>query len=1048
MPREASPAFIGRQAELERIETAWEHATFGEPQVLLVGGDAGIGKTRLLREAMSRGAEERVVVLGGCVPIAGGSLPYVPFVEILRDLTSPPQLAQLGTDALDEIPAPVRAELGRLAPALRGARSDPPPPEDPLARGRLFEAVLWLLRSWSARKPLLVAIEDLHWADGSSLDLLGYLVRNLSNERLLLLASYRTDELHRHHPLRSWIAETGRLEIVDLLEVGPLATDDLRRDIAALLNLPEDEALVERIARRADGNPLFATELVASILRGAHPGELPVTIRDGFLARLERLQPETLLIVRHVALFGRPVDAALLEASSELPADRLTAAIHEALDAQVLAVPADGDGRSFEPRHALVGETVIDDLLPIERTVLHRQIAELLEAGADSAGASDPARIAGEIAHHRWQTHATELAAAASVRAALAAADALAYSEADAHWTRVLEAWPGEPVLAGFDRPTALVEAANVAAAVGDHRRAGQLASQALTLIDARSDPMRAAEVHRRIIWYHLHIDWRSAVIHSGQAARLVPPGDPSPDVARILADRAVVMALRLHTDRAEPLARRALELAKRHHRSDAEMQALQALGNCLVSRSEHAAAIEVLTRAYELAHRLGEAEGVMNTGLALGWTLNDSGLWEAALRHCDRVDDRIRELGLALRYGAEMADHRLRALDSLGRWDELERLAETYLESNDPLVARDSLAPALLALVRVRQGRIDEARRLVSLLGPIEEVTDIEPIDWSLDPWCEIALAERNWTRARRVVETAFTRVPVRVRSSEPDLRPFVLYGLQAEAELAFEARIRRDAEAEAEALRVARDLAAWMRSLAQRVTEAREPLAATTLADAAVAEALLTRVEHRADPDAWQLALERCETVGNPYDVARARHWLAEAILDGGGSRSEAASELTLAMGTATELGAVLLERQIRDLVRRARLELGGATAGRAAIEPYAGSAPGEGARDEGARDEGEPAADVPATAAARTAGGQPGTDLVEPLTPREREVLGYVASGWTNRRIGEQLFISDKTVSVHVSNLMGKLGATNRAEAALIGDRLGLAVREDHP
>lgn len=1023
VPRDASLTFIGRQLELDRLEAAWKRAAQGEPRILLIGGDAGIGKTRLLREYASRAADQRVVASGGCVPIAGGSLPYVPFVEILRELMSPAVVAQVGATALGDIPGPARAELGRLVPTLRAPQPDASSPDDPLRRGRLFEAVYGLLLQWSARKPLLLVVEDLHWADGSSLDLLGYLIRNLDAERILIAASYRTDELHRRHPLRRWISEIGRLDIAERIELTPLATDDLRSDVAAMLELAADDQLVERIVRRAGGNPLFATELVASTRRGADPRALPGTIRDGFLERLGQLRPDALLAVRHAAVFGRPVTERLLAASTRLPPDRLAAAIRDALDAQVLTIPTDAEADRFEPRHALLGEAIADDLLPAERTALHAEIAAVLESGADGGGDADPARIAAEVAHHRWQAHDRSRAVAASVRAAVTAAQALAYTEADAHWTRVLEAWPSDPGIEGFDGPSALVEAANVAAAVGDHRRAGQLASQALTMIDARADPMRAAEVHRRIIWYHLHTDWRSAVIHSGQAARLIPAVEASPGAARILADRAVVMALRLHIDRAEKIARRALDLAERHHRSDAKVQALQALGNCMVGRSQHQAAIDVLTEAYELAHDIGDAEGLMNAGLALGWSLNDAGLWNAALEHCDRVDGRIRELGLALRYGAEMVDHRLWALESLGRWAELEAIAQASLTNADPEVGRGPMAFVWLAILRVRQGRLDDARRLVAPIEALDEVADIEPIDWSLDPWCEIALADGDWARARRVVATAFERVPVRVRAWEPDLRRFAIYGLQAEVELAMDARIRRDPGGEIEAVETARRLGTWMRGLAARVTDAREPLAATTLADAALAEALLTMVERKPDPAVWWPALERYQALGHPYRVAQVRRWVAESILESGGSRTEASSELGLAVTGAVEIGATVLQQQVRAIARRARLELKVTTDGDAASLPAANLG------------------DEPKRVDRRPLSGRP-TELIEPLTPREREVLGYLAAGWTNRRIGEALFISDKTVSVHVSNLLGKLGAANRAEAALIGDRLGLA------
>jgi len=376
-------------------------------------------------------------------------------------------------------------------------------------------------------------VEDLHWADGSSRDLLAYLVRNLHTEPILILATYRADELHRRHPLRSWLAETGRLGQVERLELHPLADDDLRADVAAMLGPDTDPGLPDRIVGRSEGNPLFAIELVASARAGTDPDALPETLRDGFLNRLEALGPDALLVARHAAVFGRPVSEPLLGDTTGLPAGRLASGIREALDAQVLATVRHDTGDRFEPRHALLGEAIADDLLPGERTALHRRIADRLEAGAD--GDDAPARIAGEVAHHRWAAHDTGPAVAASVRAAVAAADARAYSEADAHWTRALEAWPDEGEVEGFDHAAALLEAAEAAIFVGDQRRAGDLDTQALTYIDPRTDPLRAALGHWHLGGHVAMIDKRTSSVHLARAARLI---DAAGARARPASDR------------------------------------------------------------------------------------------------------------------------------------------------------------------------------------------------------------------------------------------------------------------------------------------------------------------------------------------------------------------------------------------------------------------------------------------------------------------------------------------------------------------------------
>jgi len=692
--------------------------------------------------------------------------------------------------------------------------------------------------------------------------------------------------------------------------------------------------------------------------------------------------------------------------------------LHEALDAQVLVPVRHDTGERFEPRHALLGEAIVDDLLPGERTALHSRIADLLAAGLDDD--DDPAHTAGEIAHHRWAAHQTKLAVPASVRAAVAASDARAYAEADAHWTRALEAWPPEGEIEGFDHPAALLRAGEVAANLGHRGRGVDLATQAIAGIDPQADPMRAALAHRQLGLHLNTLDSRAASFHTAQAARLVPAVDAPPVAARVLVVRAADLGWRLQLGRAEPIARRALELDARHEFPEVEQVVLGVLGWCHLGRSEHAAAIELLTRLFELAEQVDERRILVYAGHGVCAGLNSTGLWSQALEYQDRYEARIAELGIGRLWGWWMHDARVVALLGLGRWREAESVMEAMLAEHD--VAEQPWIGAVAAVVWARRGRVEEAGGLAAIADANQAPVDLVTPVGCLSARAEVALAQGQWTELREAVAKAFATVPAPVRTTYPDLRAFALLGLQAEAELAFEARVRRDAEAEAEALGIARELAAWMRNLARRVTEAREPLAATTLADAAVAGALLTRVEHRPDPDAWRTALERCEAVGNPYDIARARHWLAEAILERSGSRSEAAAELTPALATAVELGASILERDIRDLARRARLELG-ATDG-AVVFPGGSDQPSA----------------PPGDRAAVERSAEPHR-LVEPLTPREREVLGYVAAGWTNRRIGEALFISDKTVEFHVSNVMGKLGAANRAEAALIGDRLGL-------
>ena len=541
---------------------------------------------------------------------------------------------------------------------------------------------------------------------------------------------------------------------------------------------------------------------------------------------------------------------------------------------------------------------------------------------------------------------------------------------------------------------------------------------------------MRAALAHRQLGLTLGAVDARASGIHIAQAARLVPAGDAPSMAARILVVRAIFLADRMQFDRAESIARRALELDPRHEFPEVQPAALGVLGLRHHGRSEHAAAIGLLTRLFELAEQVDDRSVMVYAGYGLCAGLNSAGLWILALQYHDRYVARIGELGVGRSWGSATLESRVEALLALGRWREAESLMEAMLAEHE--VADSSWFAAVAAVVWVRRGRVEEAAALAEIAAADRGVGLVDRLASAgcLSARAEVALAQGQWTELRGRLPRRSRRCR-RLVGRAPDLRAFALLGLQAEAELAFEARIRRDADDEAEAVGIARDLAAWMCNLARQVTERGEPLAATTLP---------TRRWPRHCSPGWTssrsgrlaTALKRCEAVGNRYDIARVRHWLAEAILERGGSRSEATAELAHALATAAELGAAGLELAIRDLARRAHIGVETADATTAAA-----TAPGLTAApiDNRLPTPMKPAVDRP-------------TELVEPLTRREHEVLGYVAAGWTNRRIGEALFISDKTVSVHVSNLMGKLGATNRAEAAIIGDRLGLVATARGP
>ncbi|MDG4861732.1 AAA family ATPase, partial [Streptomyces sp. T-3] len=364
-----SPVFVGRSAELAALGEALSQADAGEPRALFVGGEAGVGKTRLVQEFLGRAAADgAVVALGGCVEIGADALPYHPVSTALRALRR-----RLGAE-LDAAVAGQEGELARLLPEL-GEMDGGHPETD--GRARLFELTVRLLERLAVDRTLILVLEDLHWADRSTRELLSYLLRALADSRLLIVATYRTDDLHRRHPLRPALAEYERLRTVTRLELPRFDRTEVSRQLAAIRGEAPPEQVLDRVFDRSEGNAFFVEELACSILEGS-PGGISDSLRDLLLVRVEALPDGVQRVVRIAAEGGSEVEFGLLATVTGLAEDELIEALRTAVGAAVLQ-PSD-EGESFRFRHALMREAVADDLLPGERSRLSRRYAEALEA--------------------------------------------------------------------------------------------------------------------------------------------------------------------------------------------------------------------------------------------------------------------------------------------------------------------------------------------------------------------------------------------------------------------------------------------------------------------------------------------------------------------------------------------------------------------------------------------------------------------------------------------------------------------------------------------
>ena len=594
--RVSSERFVGRSLQLDLLSGVLERATQGRPSFAFVGGESGVGKTRLLREFESRAvASGARVLLGQCLELGGAQIPYAPLVGALRPLAR-----SLDAEESEQLPEGTRNALSELLPELGGAetRAD----DEPSARqGRLFEALLALLERLGRSGPVLLAIEDLHWADSSTRDFLTFLVRSAREERLCLVVTYRSDELHRRHPLRPLLAELEHAAGVERITLERFDRGELAEQLEGILQEPASAALAERLYGRSQGNPLFTEELLAATEDGDGWG-LPETLRGVLLARVERLAPATQAVVRAAAVLDRPITHGLLEAVAGLPPAEVMDGAREAVAHQVLVTGSDG---LYAFRHALVGEAVHNDLLPGEDTALHFRIAEALEQRPDLLGDVSAATVAAELACHLSAAHELSRSLAASVRAGIAAKRVYAYEEAGRQFERALELWarvPDAEERAGVDRAELLRLAATAASARGEASRSVALIREAIAALDAGAHPERAAALYLR-----LGHSLRQAGAGSesfaafDRAVELLPPG-PSAERARVLEERSRVEMLLGDYEKTLATVTQALAEARAAGAELTEVRALITLGFTHAGLGDEAEGIATMREGYDRA--------------------------------------------------------------------------------------------------------------------------------------------------------------------------------------------------------------------------------------------------------------------------------------------------------------------------------------------------------------------------------------------------------------------------------------------------------------
>ncbi|SDK31074.1 regulatory protein, luxR family [Nocardioides sp. YR527] len=965
---QSARSFVGRDPELRTLTGLLGVVSASERrQHVLLAGDAGVGKTRLLTALRdSAVADGWQVHAGHCVDFGESAVAYMPFSEILDRI-----VADL-PDVVERVAADYPA-LARLRPVRRVMGANQGAAPTGTDRGQLFDAVHTLFEAAAEKAPLLVVVEDTHWADQSTRDLLTYLFTRPYVGPVAMVASYRADDIHRRHPLRRQVGEWGRLPDVERIVLEPLSDDSVRLLVHELAPGKVD---AERVVRRAEGNAFFVEELV----QAGCDEDLPVDLADLLLVRLDRLDGSARSVVRTASIAGRRVTHELLAAVTEMKTDELDDALRTAVEQKVL----EPTGSRYTFRHALLAEAVYDDLLPGERVRLHARFAEVLKETPGLGAAA-------ELALHA--KHAGDLATALRARIAAAeeARSVSGVGEAAHHYEKALglAADPKVAKAAAVNLDRVYERAADTLILAGLPSRADAILAERLDAIPAGQSVGRALLLATRAE-AALAMENGDPLTHSHDAMVALPANAEPKARCAVLAVRTRTLVTFRRSEEAEAVGLEGIEIAERHSLSKLASDMATSLSMLKVRTGRGGGDKvegfrQVLRETIEQARQVGSTYAVSRGLFTLGRSYDEAGDYAEALRWFRAViDDAGGESLQWSPYAAAARADIVRIQMVLGEWREALELTGGNLPDAPPIPV--ALLDMLRMMMEQAQGAsVGDAANalrpfwtqegLVALYGSVVEMTALaragDP-EGVLRVYAEtVETLSQFWTewfggRVRLAVVAASgiaQMLPSLPAARWPSLVEAV-DGLHSDGEQVVaqyepgewgpEGR-SWTARLEAEVLRVH-----WLAGI-----------------DAPPQESLLA---------AWERAEQQVEAYGDVPGLAVVRTTYAaiqRATGDVAGSRVTADK----ARETAKRLGLQPLLDELRSL---------GATA-------------------------------VKQQQATSTS-----------LTPRESEILTLVAAGRSNGEIGKQLFISTKTVSVHVSNILGKLGAGSRTEAAAIARR----------
>ena len=979
--RPSEAMFAGRDAELDLLWDAFVTLDATGARTVVIGGEAGIGKTRLIEELGHRArAAGALVAVGVSTPAGGSGLAFAPVVGVLRDVAR-----QLDDSVAATVLAPARRAVGldlEVANATHTSEA---------SQMQRFEALLACLTALGARGPTIIVFEDLHWADSASLELIDFLARNLGSSPVLIIATYRNDEFDPTSVLGTTIAEVGRLRTVTQVELGGIDRDATGLLMREMLGAVPDWSLLDAVYGRSGGNPFFAEELTAA--RGAPT--LPTTLRNVVMLRIERLSPDARAVTATIATAGLSIDHRVLQATCALDADRLHAATAEAVAGHVIAVD---DGTRLRFCHALQREAVYESLLPTERTRLHHQLAVALSADDELLG-SLAGQADGELALHWWEAGVWRQAMHSALRAGDAMAALLAIYEAHTQYERAIAAYErcSTSERADVDRVDLLVKVANMAYLVGETARALELVTIALDEADRSAPPERIADALAMFGRQAGIAGDTDTAFSAFERATALLPEEPTRELARVLAYHGACLMGMGHLEAAVERCREAIAVARATGARAPESHATCTLGVSLVELGEHEVGIEHAWAARDIAEELGLPDLIERAYGNLSHALMSAGRLRETAHLVENPINGERFTGLRLiAAGQNCAE----ALIRLGRFDD----ATDLLDRIPPRgMSACVYGPyALRAVLSIRHGQLDDAAaHLVSADTLAANVPAYAGHGVSHMLHAELLLERGLPDEAFGEIEQAMADV---AGTDDHVMRPEMCsLGIRALADMHDAARLRRRTVDLDKLKRLAAMLIECAREDVEALTQPGRAAAPRVLAFSLQSDAEASRLDEP-DADRWNAAAAAWAVASEQYPMAYCEWREAQAALATPSRRADGVRAATTAWSRARDMRADIVVSQLERLAQRARIPL-----------------------------------NVDEPTATLSAHSQIAEDLG--LTAREVEVLDQLARGRTDRQIADALFISKKTVSVHVSNILRKLDAGNRVDAGEIGQRVGL-------